>query len=45
MPPDNPIDHVRPWSLVGADGLATWSAYNRSERLDISFPPWWIGTV
>ncbi|MBB2989663.1 hypothetical protein FHR72_001126 [Mycolicibacterium iranicum] len=109
LPPDNPIDHVLPWSLVGIDGLAnlvlacrrcngdksnalpamalmdraldgtrlsalegiaaelqwptqrervvaaargvfrgqptgvpTWSGYKRSERLDISFPPWWI---
>lgn len=112
LPPDNPIDHVLPWSLVGIDGLAnlvlacrrcngdksnalpamplvdraladtrlsvlediaselqwptqryrvvaaargvyrgqptgvpTWSAYKRSERLDISFPPWWISPV
>lgn len=22
LPPDNPIDHVLPWSLVGIDGLA-----------------------
>ena len=22
LPPDNPIDHVSPWSLVGIDGLA-----------------------
>ena len=106
--PNNPIDHVLPWSLVGIDGLAnlvlacarcngdksgalpavaivdrvlererdvleeiasalqwptqhervvaaargiyrgqpagvpTWSGYQRSERLDISFPPWWV---
>ncbi len=111
LPPDNPIDHVLPWSLVGINGLAnlvlacrrcnsdksnalpatplvdraldearlsalediatelqwptqrervvaaargvyrgqpsgvpTWSGYKRSERLDISFPPWWIVT-
>jgi hypothetical protein len=109
LPPDNPIDHVLPWSLVGIDGLAnlvlacrrcngdksnalpamalvdrtlddqrlaalddiatelqwptqrervvaaargvyrgqpagvpTWSGYQRSERLDIGFSPWWI---
>ncbi|KUI26173.1 HNH endonuclease [Mycobacterium sp. IS-1496] len=109
LPPDNPVDHVLPWSLVGIDGLAnlvlacrrcngdksnalpalplvdralddhrlsalediatelqwptqhsrvvaaargvyrgqpagvpTWSGYRRSERLDISFPPWWV---
>ncbi len=109
LPPDNPVDHVLPWSLVGIDGLAnlvlacrrcngdksnalpavlfvdralqdrrlsalediaaelqwptqrervaaaargvyrgqpsgvpTWSGYKRSERLDISFPPWWV---
>lgn len=23
-------------------GVPTWSGYQRSERLDISFPPWWI---
>lgn len=23
-------------------GVPTWSGYKRSERLDISFPPWWI---
>ena len=22
-------------------GVPTWSAYKQSERLDISFPPWW----
>ena len=22
-------------------GMPTWSGYKRSERLDISFPPWW----
>lgn len=109
LPPDNPIDHVLPWSLVGIDGLAnlvlacrrcngdksnalpatpfvdraladerlsalddiakvlqwptqrervvaaargiyrgqppdipTWAGYRRSERLDISFPSWWV---
>lgn len=106
--PDNPIDHVLPWSLVGIDGLAnlvlscarcngdkrnslpavsivdrvlardrqvlediaallewptqhervlaaarglyrgqpagvpTWSGYQRTNVLDISYPPWWI---
>ncbi len=23
-------------------GVPTWSGYRRSERLDISFPPWWV---
>ena len=22
-------------------GVPTWSGYKQSERLDISFPPWW----
>lgn len=26
------------------DGVPTWAGYKRSERLDISFPPWWITT-
>lgn len=110
LPPNNPIDHVLPWSLVGIDGLAnlvlacarcngdksgalpaisivdrvldrdqqlleeiasaiqwptqrprvvaaargiyrgqpvgvpTWSGYRSRLRLDISFPPQWLGT-
>jgi hypothetical protein len=109
LPPDNPIDHVLPWSLVGINGLAnlvlacakcngdkrhalpaagivdrllerdreileqiaieirwpteyqrvvaaargiyrgqpagvaTWSGYKQSRKLDISYAPWWIG--
>lgn len=109
LPPNNPIDHVLPWSLVGIDGLAnlvlacarcnsdkcgalpalsivdrvldrdqqvleaiasaiqwptqrprvvaaargiyrgqpdgvpTWSGYRNRMRLDISFPPSWLG--
>ncbi|BBZ03852.1 HNH endonuclease [Mycolicibacterium chitae] len=23
-------------------GVPTWSGYRRSERLDVSFPPWWV---
>jgi hypothetical protein len=23
-------------------GVPTWSGYGQSERLDISFPPWWV---
>jgi hypothetical protein len=23
-------------------GVPTWSGYKQSERLDISFPPWWV---
>jgi len=108
LPPNNPIDHVLPWSLVGIDGLAnlvlacarcngdkrqglpaveivdrvlardrdalediasliqwptqyqrvvaaarglyrgqpagvpTWSGYQHSTRLDITYPRWWI---
>lgn len=26
-------------------GVPTWSGYRRSERLDISFPPWWISST
>ncbi|KUI25597.1 HNH endonuclease [Mycobacterium sp. IS-1742] len=25
------------------EGVPTWSGYRRSVRLDISFPPWWVG--
>ena len=24
-------------------GVPTWAGYRRRERLDISFPPWWVG--
>ena len=26
------------------EGVPTWAGYKQSERLDISFPPWWITT-
>ena len=26
-------------------GVPTWSGYERSERLDISFPPWWVSAA